>query len=261
MNYDSLPHVLADRPHPRVQRLTLNRPEALNALTPDMHRALTEVWREIDADDSVSCVIITGAGRGFSAGGDLNMVNRMMEDFETRIRVWKEAREMVYNTAGCSKAIISAINGQAVGAGLVLALMADITIAGHSAKLIDGHTKLGVAAGDHAPIIWPLLCGMAKAKYHLMTCEPLDGVVPRVVHDDVDFSSKFNYLTPLSRCGPVPRLLAAPRSRRRWRARAGPCWRWAAEPRRAMRRRFDCSQAPRGRRVLRALKLDAKRQA
>ena len=176
MNYDSLPHVLADRPHPRVLRLTLNRPEALNALTPDMHRALTEVWREIDADDSVSCVIITGAGRGFSAGGDLDLVNRMMEDFETRIRVWKEAREMVYNMIGCSKPIISAINGPAVGAGLVLALMADITIAGHSAKLIDGHTKLGVAAGDHAPIIWPLLCGMAKAKYYLMTCEPLDGV-------------------------------------------------------------------------------------
>lgn len=176
MNYDTLPHVLADRPHPRVLRLTLNRPEALNALTPDMHRALTDVWREIDGDDSVSVVIITGAGRGFSAGGDLDLVSRMMEDFETRIRVWKEAREMVYNMIGCSKPIISAINGPAVGAGLVLALMADITIAGHSAKLIDGHTKLGVAAGDHAPIIWPLLCGMAKAKYYLMTCEPLDGV-------------------------------------------------------------------------------------
>jgi len=175
MNYDTLPDTIADRPHPRVLRLTLNRPERLNALTSDMHRAMTEVWRAIDADPDISAVIITGAGRGFSAGGDLDLVQHMIGDYETRIRVWKEARDMVYNMIGCSKPIISAINGPAVGAGIVLALMADITIAGYSAKLIDGHTTLGVASGDHAPIIWPLLCGMAKAKYYLMTCEPLDG--------------------------------------------------------------------------------------
>ncbi len=175
MNYDALPDTLADRPHPRVLRLTLNRPERLNALTPEMHRAMTDVWRAIDADPEVSVVIITGAGRGFSAGGDLGLVERMIQDYDTRLRVWKEARDMVYNMIGCSKPIISAINGPAVGAGIVLALMADITIAGYSAKLIDGHTTLGVTSGDHAPIIWPLLCGMAKSKYYLLTCEPLDG--------------------------------------------------------------------------------------
>jgi enoyl-CoA hydratase len=173
--YDALPDILAERPHPRVLRLTINRPDRMNALSPAMHRALTEVWREIDADESVSVVIVTGAGRAFSAGGDLDLVSRMNADFETRIRVWKEARDMVYNMIGCSKPIISAINGAAVGAGIVLALMSDITIAGHSARLIDGHTKLGVASGDHAPIIWPLLCGMAKSKYYLLTCDPLDG--------------------------------------------------------------------------------------
>jgi enoyl-CoA hydratase len=175
VSYDALPDILAERPHPRVLRLTINRPERMNALSPAMHRALTEVWREIDADESVSVVIITGAGRAFSAGGDLDLVSRMNADFDTRIRVWKEARDMVYNMIGCAKPIISAINGAAVGAGIVLALMSDITIAGHSARLIDGHTKLGVAAGDHAPIIWPLLCGMAKSKYYLLTCDPLDG--------------------------------------------------------------------------------------
>ena len=175
MNYDKLPDVLADRPHPRVLRLTINRPDRMNALTPAMHRALTEVWRAIDLDESVSVVIVTGAGRAFSAGGDLDLVGRMQQDFDTRIRVWKEARDMVYNMIGCSKPIISAINGAAVGAGIVLALMSDITIAGHSARLIDGHTTLGVASGDHAPIIWPLLCGMAKSKYYLLTCDPLDG--------------------------------------------------------------------------------------
>jgi len=173
--YDTLPDILADRPHPRVLRLTINRPDRMNALSPAMHRALAGVWREIDADEGVSVVIVTGAGRAFSAGGDLDLVARMNADFETRVRVWKEARDMVYNMIGCSKPIISAINGAAVGAGIVLALMSDITIAGHSARLIDGHTKLGVASGDHAPIIWPLLCGMAKSKYYLLTCDPLDG--------------------------------------------------------------------------------------
>ena len=99
----------------------------------------------------------------------------MMADFDTRMRVWKEARDMVYNLINCSKPVVSAINGAAVGAGLVVAILADISIAANSAKLIDGHTKLGVAAGDHAAIIWPLLCGMAKAKYHLLLCEPVTG--------------------------------------------------------------------------------------
>ena len=99
----------------------------------------------------------------------------MIADFDTRMRVWKEARDMVYNLINCSKPVVSAINGAAVGAGLVLAILADISIAAKSARLIDGHTKLGVAAGDHAAIIWPLLCGMAKAKYHLLLCEPVTG--------------------------------------------------------------------------------------
>ena len=120
-------------------------------------------------------VLVTGAGKAFSAGGDLELVGKMMADFDTRMRVWKEARDMVYNMINCSKPVVSAINGAAVGAGLVVAILADISIAANSAKLIDGHTKLGVAAGDHAAIIWPLLCGMAKSKYYLMTSEFIDG--------------------------------------------------------------------------------------
>jgi enoyl-CoA hydratase len=140
-----------------------------------MHSDMTEVWREIDADPSVNAVLVTGAGKAFSAGGDLDLVGKMIEDFDTRMRVWREARDMVYNIINCGKPIVSAINGAAVGAGLVLAILADISIAGKSARLIDGHTKLGVAAGDHAAIVWPLLCGMAKAKYHLLLCETVTG--------------------------------------------------------------------------------------
>jgi enoyl-CoA hydratase len=164
-----------DRPHPRVLQVVMNRPDKLNAADAEMHSNLTEIWRVIDADATVNAVLITGAGKAFSAGGDLDMVGRMMADFDTRMRVWKEARDMVYNMINCSKPIVSAINGAAVGAGLVVAILADISIAAKSAKLIDGHTKLGVAAGDHAAIVWPLLCGMAKAKYHLLLCEPVSG--------------------------------------------------------------------------------------
>ena len=164
-----------DRPHPKVLRVTLNRPDKLNAADAEMHREMVEIWREIDRDPSVNAVLLTGAGRAFSAGGDLAMIERMMGDFSTRIQVWREARDMVFNVLDCTKPIVSAINGPAVGAGLVLALLADISVAGKSARLIDGHTKLGVAAGDHAAIVWPLLCGMAKAKYHLLLCEPLNG--------------------------------------------------------------------------------------
>ena len=67
------------------------------------------------------------------------------------------------------------MDGVAVGAGLVVGLLADVSIAARSVRIIDGHTRIGVTAGDHAAIIWPLLCGMAKAKYHLLTCEPVSG--------------------------------------------------------------------------------------
>ncbi len=173
--YSRFSRLTTDRPHAYVLRITLNRPGKYNAADSEMHSDMTEVWREIDADPSVNAVLVTGAGKAFSAGGDLDLVGKMIDDFDTRVRVWREARDMVYNIINCGKPIVSAINGAAVGAGLVLALLADISIAAKSARLIDGHTKLGVAAGDHAAIIWPLLCGMAKAKYHLLLCETVSG--------------------------------------------------------------------------------------
>src|SRR5262249_25097008 len=87
----------------------------------------------------------------------------------------REARDLVFNVINCSKPIVSAMHGPAVGAGLVAGLLADVSVVGRNARIIDGHTRLGVAAGDHAAICWPLLCGMAKAKYYLLTCEPLSG--------------------------------------------------------------------------------------
>jgi enoyl-CoA hydratase len=171
----AFPHLTFDEPLERVLRITMARPERLNAADHGMHRDLALVWREIDGDAGVSAVILRGAGRGFSSGGDLDLVEEMADDFAVRARVWKEARDLVYNVVNCGKPIVSAMHGPAVGAGLVAGLLADVSIAARSARILDGHTRLGVAAGDHAVLVWPLLCGLAKARYYLLTCEPLSG--------------------------------------------------------------------------------------
>jgi enoyl-CoA hydratase len=168
--------LLFDRPHPKVLRVTMNRPDKYNATDTIMHTELVNVWRDIDGDDTVNCVIIQGAGgKVFSAGGDFDLIEKNITDYNALLRTWKEARDLVYNVINCSKPIVSTMRGPAVGAGLVAGILADVSIASKKAKIIDGHTRLGVAAGDHAVIVWPLLCGMAKAKYYLLLCEAIGG--------------------------------------------------------------------------------------
>ncbi len=173
--YDEYQRIAFDRPAEGVLRLTLNRPERLNALDAIGHRELAYVWQDIDKDPDVRTIILTGAGKVFSAGGDFEVVEDLNNNHQARAEMWREARDLVYNVINCSKPVISAMRGPAVGAGLVAGILADVSIASKTAKILDGHTRLGVAAGDHGAIIWPLLCGMAKAKYYLMTCEPLTG--------------------------------------------------------------------------------------
>ena len=168
------PHLEFDRPAEYVLRITLRGPH-LNALDADAHRDLADVWPAIDRDGDTRVVILRGAGRAFSAGGSFELVASMIEDYEVRTRIMAEARDLVYNLINCSKPVVSAMHGPAVGAGLVAGILADISIVARTARIIDGHTRLGVAAGDHAAICWPLLCGMAKAKYYLLTCDVLTG--------------------------------------------------------------------------------------
>ena len=174
-SYDSFKHLKFDRPAERVMRITLDRPESMNSLDWEAHGELTRVWAIVDADPEVNAIIICGAGKAFSAGGDFSMVERIMNDYNMQVDALKEFRDLCYNMINCSKPIVSAIQGPAVGAGLTAALLADISIAAKTARIIDGHTRLGLAAGDHAAMIWPLLCGMAKAKYHVLLCEPVNG--------------------------------------------------------------------------------------
>jgi enoyl-CoA hydratase len=140
------------------------------------HAEVATLWSHLAREPGVRAILVRSVGKGFCAGGHLDLVADLMTSEATRLRVMREARDIVQGMIDCDVPIVSAIHGAAVGAGAAIALMADVSIAGHKAKIIDGHTKLGVAAGDHAAVIWPLLCGMAKAKYHLLTCAPLDGL-------------------------------------------------------------------------------------
>lgn len=164
-----------ERPLDRVIRVSFNRPQKMNALSMDDHRELVNVWRDIDEDRSVSAALLCGIGANFSAGGEFKMVEEMMTDMEVRKRVWREARELVFNMINCSKPIVSAMQGATAGGALAAGLVADISIASKTARLVDGHVRLGVCAGDHAVLLWPLLCGLAKAKYHLLLNEPITG--------------------------------------------------------------------------------------
>lgn len=176
MDYSEYQELHVRRLEPGILEIVMGEEGGkLSVTTARMHGEMARIWLDIDRDPEARVAILRGAGKGFSAGGDLAMVEEMTRDFALRARVWREAKDLVYNLINCSKMIVSAMHGPAVGAGLVCGLLADVSIAARNARIIDGHTRLGVAAGDHAAIIWPLLCGMAKAKYYLLLCETISG--------------------------------------------------------------------------------------
>jgi enoyl-CoA hydratase len=175
LQLDSYQRLRLERRDGAVLAITLDDPERLNATDAQMHAELSRVFREVDHDTSIGAVVVTGAGRAFSAGGDLAWIAEQVGDYARTMSVMREAGDIVRTMIDCDTPIVSAINGVAVGAGLAVALMADVSIIGEDVRLTDGHLRLGVAAGDHAVAIWPLLCGMAKAKYYLLTSDFLDG--------------------------------------------------------------------------------------
>jgi enoyl-CoA hydratase len=158
-----------------VVLVTLNNPGKLNATDEQMHAELATVFVDLDRDPDVRVVVVTGEGKAFSAGGDLDWIAKQVGNYSQTMTVMKEAGDIVRTLIECDTPVVSAINGVAVGAGLAVALMSDISVIDRDAKFTDGHIRLGVAAGDHAVAIWPLLCGMAKAKYYLMTADFIDG--------------------------------------------------------------------------------------
>jgi enoyl-CoA hydratase len=228
MDYAEYRHLAFDRGADGVLLVTINRPEVLNATNARLHWELTQVWRTIDADAAVRVALVTGAGKAFSAGGDLDLVEEMAGNPDAVARTMREASDLVYNMIDLEKPVVSAINGVAVGAGLVVALLADVSVISETARLTDGHTRLGVAAGDHAAILWPLLCGMARAKYYLLTSEFIEGreaerigLVSLCVPPDRLMATARDVATRLAR-GSQPALRWTKRALNNWLRQAGP---------------------------------------
>jgi enoyl-CoA hydratase len=228
MDQSSYQHLKFEQRPDGVLLITLNRPEVLNAADEVMHSELARVWTDVARDQEVRVAVVTGAGRAFSAGGDVAMVARMAGNYDRVTAMLTEMSDLVYNMVNCDKPIVSAINGVAVGAGLVVALLADISICAADARLGDGHVRLGAAAGDHAAIIWPLLCGLAKSKYYLLTGELVDGteaerigLVSKVLPKEEVLAEAMRLAERLA-TGPQLAIRLTKRSLNNWLRTAGP---------------------------------------
>lgn len=171
----------------QVATVTLNRPQVLNAVNPQMHTELEELFAEITADDAINAIVLTGAGRAFCAGGDIRGMDSRAREGAQRIPL-RSAKRLVQNILEVEQPIIGAINGDAVGLGATLALFCDVIIADEKARFGDTHIKVGLVAGDGGAVIWPLLVGIARAKELLMTGDLISaaeaeriGLINRVV--------------------------------------------------------------------------------
>ena len=188
LTQDSYETILIERKDNGVVVATLNRPERLNAANKTMQSELARISSDANDDDSVRALVITGAGRAFCAGGDFSGDS----DIGTgRRESHREAHGIVNNILDCRVPVITAVNGYAMGLGATVALLADIVVAGRSTTFADTHVNMGIGAGDGGQVIWPLLMGVNRAKYHLMTGERVSGdqamdmgLVNFVVEDD-----------------------------------------------------------------------------
>jgi enoyl-CoA hydratase len=205
-----------------VMLITLSNPGKLNATDAKMHAELSTIFTDIHNSPEVRAVVVTGEGKAFSAGGDLDWIQGQIGNYQQTIHILREGGDLVRTMIECDTPIISAINGVAVGAGLAVALLADISIINEDCRLTDGHIRLGVTAGDHAVAIWPLLCGMAKAKYYLLTCDFITGreaerigLVSRAVPADEVLPTAMSIAERLAR-GPQKAIELTKRSLNYW---------------------------------------------
>jgi enoyl-CoA hydratase len=173
-----------------IRIVCMNRPLALNAANQDLHRRLAEVWPELEADEDCRGVVLTGAGRAFSAGGDLGVLRQMHEDAVYREKILNEGRRIIEGLVRFPWPIVSAVNGPAVGLGCSLAGLSDVVLIEESAYLADPHVSVGLVAGDGGALTWPLLTSLLRAKEYLLTGDRIPaaravefGLANRVVPD------------------------------------------------------------------------------
>ena len=164
-----------DRPAPGLLRVRLHGPGRLGALDAAAHAEAAALWHDLAGDASVRAVLLTGSGPVFCSGGDVREEYAERDNAPRRAAMAQQARDIVYGILDCPRPVVTAARGAAAGAGLALLLLADVSVVAADARLADGHVPLGLAAGDHAAIIWPLLCGVAKAKYLLLTGTAVSG--------------------------------------------------------------------------------------
>lgn len=177
LGYEDYEHLTFERRPNGVVVVIIDRPDRMNAANERLHDEFAAVWRTIGRDPEARVAVITGRGKAFSAGGDLKEHPDPLAGLQNDrvLRSGQVAIDIVYSMLDLNKPIISAINGAAVGAGLAVALTADISVIDKDVRITDGHSRLGVASGDHAVMLWPWMCGMAKSKYYLLTADFLTG--------------------------------------------------------------------------------------
>lgn len=151
-----------------VHVVSINRPEAFNAVDESVHHAFATIWRTLSADDDVRAVVTTGVGKAFSAGGDMVMFGRLIADPVARQFQITEARTVFREVIDFPKPLVSAVNGPAVGLGCSIALLSDFLVMGESSYLADPHVTVGLVAGDGGAAMLPLLIGMMKAKEYVL---------------------------------------------------------------------------------------------
>lgn len=212
--------ILIDRRDDGVAIATLNRPDKLNAVDGVLHHELTTLPRDADADEAVRALVITGAGRAFCAGGDFSPGGTPLGSRGTP--ALEEGRRVVDHLLECRKPVISAVNGYAMGLGATIALLADVVVAGRSAVFADTHVAMGIGAGDGGQLIWPLLIGVNRAKYFLMTGERVGaeeaermGLVNFVVDDEELMDRALAIATRLAR-GPARAISASKMAINAW---------------------------------------------
>lgn len=193
MDYEGYETIEIERQE-RVLRLTMNRPEALNAFNAQMHEEMARLFSEIAMDDGTDVVVLTGAGRAFSAGGDMTWLQDMIDDPSVWNRTSLEGKHIVLSILEARQPVIARINGPAVGLGATIALACDITFAAEGAVIGDPHVSVGLVAGDGGSTLWPSLIGYARAREFLYTGELIEstraaemGLINRAVPaDDLD---------------------------------------------------------------------------
>jgi enoyl-CoA hydratase len=168
MDYVVPPELIVESDGP-IRIVTMNNPDALNAMIDPLHDAMCDIWHQLAVDDGCRAVVLTGAGRAFCAGGNIPGFIRDYHDPEHRRYSTREARRLMDEMAGFHKPLVGAVNGPAVGLGCSVAVLCDIVIMNEDTFMADTHVNVGLVAGDGGAVAWPLFMSLLKAKEYVLT--------------------------------------------------------------------------------------------